>query len=185
MSNSGLQSYFTSYLADRGLEPTPHWRPSGGTFTVVAIGQLNEPLPDLSTRLPNQGDTPLISGDLRLSPMKLPLRDLAAAALGGRRVQSSVLYIHEPYLTRQDNTSLINSLIEISSQLYVKLPCHGISVLELADRISEYLVSWSFLMIRSADAAQNLKEMFENADMIAVGAFAGEGFVIWTASPDN
>ena len=168
---SESRAYLTAYVRERHMAPTSDWTPAEGTFSVLSNPPTGEPVR-------------LYVGNLRLTEIRTPFERLAVEALSIDDLVLSTLYVNEPYLTKEDQTPLADGLVEISSDLYAKFPCRDSGVEAMADNFRQYFVTWSFLMLRSVANVRDIVELFARADMIAIGAPDGEGFVIWKRGTD-
>jgi len=170
----------TTYVRELEIAPDPSWALGDGSIDILANLADTETLPGFEDALPPDEGSRIPLGALSATKLHTPFRGLAelSATNGIRR---SALYLHEPYLTLEDNADLARALVTISSDLYAEVDCRAEPPEAIETHIHRYFVTWSFMMVRSAPGLRDRKELFRQADLIAVAAFAGEGFVVWKA----
>ncbi|KQN73515.1 hypothetical protein ASE91_17890 [Sphingomonas sp. Leaf62] len=164
------------------IAPDPSWAPGDGSIDILANLADTETLPGFEDALPPDEGSRVSLGALSATRLHTPFQSLAELS-ATKTIGRSGLYLHEPYLTLNDDVDLAKALVTISSDLYAEVDCRAEPPEAIEAHIHRYFVTWSFLMVRSAPGLRDRKELFRQADLIAVAAFAGEGFVVWRA-PD-
>jgi hypothetical protein len=99
-----------------------------------------------------------------------------------RKSPSAFIYIREPYLTATDNDETVRSLVDVDGVLYKLLKVKECNEQALEKTILEFRVSWSFLLIVSSSKDLSSTVILNEASAIAVNAYDGESYLIWTRS---
>jgi hypothetical protein len=90
------------------------------------------------------------------------------------------LFLHEPYLTTSDNSTIAKELTELNFGLFKIAKIKSVPIKSIKENIAKFTVSWHALfMVASRMDYQSAQQLISSSEIIGVGAYDGESYLYW------